>query len=421
MTRKTIANALLVIASFLASLLLLEMAARLGGEENEDGQFSFLGHDLHPYVLPVTQISARIEEFLAVQEWATVVYDPFLGWAYRPNSLRQGGIFTVNSAGIRSRREYARVPPDDTLRIALFGDSFTAGEDVGDEETWGRQLEIRLNEAGLRAEVLNFGVGGYGMDQAFLRWERLGKGFAPDLLVFGLQPENLKRNVNVFRQALNPRPGALPFSKPRFILQNDELALVNSPALPPEQLIDIYASFGSQTLAAYELHYQSHEYVSPWWAPSRLAGFLHALLTPDEESPRFYEADTEAGRLGKAIIEAFAADAKAQNASFAVAHLPLRSHLERYYSNFPPPAPPYQFLLEHSRQAYPYIAAEEHIDRAYLDEAYWTATGHYGPALHRLIAELVADEIIACIEDGSCALPRFDEGAGSFAVNEEAG
>lgn len=182
-------------------------------------------------VLPVKQISERIKEYLEVKEWAAVIYDDTLGWTFHPNSIRQAGTFTINSAGIRSKRDFSLLPPPDTLRIALFGDSFTAGDDVNDDEVWERQLEILLNEAGIRAEVPNFGVGAYGTGQAFLRWQKLGKILAPDIAIFGSQPENLKRNLKVFRQLMHA--SGPPFSNPPFNLVNQELELVNSPTLPP--------------------------------------------------------------------------------------------------------------------------------------------------------------------------------------------
>lgn len=52
-------------------------------------------------------------------------------------------------------------------RIAIVGDSFTFKLEVPYEKTWGHQFEIAL---GPGWQVLNFGVDGYGLDQAFLRY-----------------------------------------------------------------------------------------------------------------------------------------------------------------------------------------------------------------------------------------------------------
>ena len=268
-------NALTVCISVVVALLLLEAVIRIGGETDADGQFSFMGIALEPYALPVNQLRAGVEGYIANKDISAVIYDEKLGWTYRPNSIRQAGTFTINGSGLRSTRDYTPAPPADTLRIALFGDSFTAGDDVDDEEVWGHQLENLLVEAGLRAEVLNFGAGAYGMDQAFLRWIEQGKSFAPDIVIFGLQPENLARNVNVFRQLLHG--SGPPFSKPRFIVNSQDLQLINSPTLPPEQLISAFEDFSNHPLAPYEHHYVSRFVVTNWWASSRLASFLYAL------------------------------------------------------------------------------------------------------------------------------------------------
>lgn len=407
MKRRIFASALTVCFGIGLALVLLEAFVRAAGSTDADGQFTFMGYALHPYVVPVKQMNERIEEYLEVKEWAAVIYDANLGWTFKPKAERQGGIFTVNGAGIRSRREYARIPPEDTLRIAIFGDSFTAGEDVNDEESWGQQLELLLNEADIQAEVLNFGVSGYGMDQAFLRWQHLGASFAPDIVVFGLQPENLKRNLNVFRQLLDNSRYALPFSKPRFIHEGGELTLVNFPPIPPEQLPEVFADFGQHPLAQHEFHYLSRNAAARWWTSSRLASWLYAAFQRDAENSGIYAADTEGGQLGQAIVDAFAASVMQHNARFIVLHLPLQSHLRRYHSNSPPPEPPYHHLLVHSRAAYHYIAMEEQLDSSFVDDSFWTGGKHYGPAIHSVVARTLAQALVDCLASGACPVPRL--------------
>lgn len=404
--RRIAVNSLIVFASIAVALLLLEAAIRIGGETDADGQFKFRGYALEPYALPASQLRIGVEGYIANKDISTVVYDDKLGWTFRPNSLRQDGTFTINGSGFRAKREFTLDPPADSLRIALFGDSFTAGDDVGDDEVWGRQLEIRLNEMGLKAEVLNFGVGAYGMDQAFLRWQEHGKRFAPDIVIFGLQPENLRRNLNVFRQLMHG--SGPPFSKPRFLLDDGELELVNSPTLPPELLIAAFEDFGNHPLARYEYHYESRYIVSNWWATSRLASLVYAALKSDPIDIGMYERDTDGGQLGKAIIDAFAKDVAGNNAAFVVAHLPLQWHLQRYHLAAPPQAPSFQFLLDHCRENYVYIATETYMGAEHVANEYWTATNHYGPEIHALVAEAVAQGLADCLETGECHMPRFE-------------
>ena len=403
MRHQTFVNALIVGVTVLLTLAALEAVVRLGGETDADGQFSFMGHALHPYALPVNQLRGKIEAYLENQDEATLIYDEWLGWTYRPNSTRQSGTFTINSAGLRSRREYSQRPPPDTVRIALFGDSFTAGNAVSDDETWGHQLEMRLNQAGIRTEVLNFGVGGYGMDQAFLRWQKMGRDYAPDMVIFGFMPGDLDRNVKVFRGLRAPT--GITFSRPRFVLtESGGLELVNSPTVPPEQLMTVFESFESHPLAKYENQYKSRDEAGQWWTSSRLASFLHAALTTD--SPENYGPDSERGMLGQAIVDAFAADAKEHGAAFFALHLPKQENLTNFYKGI---VESHQFLLDHFAAAYHYISFEERLDSSYLDDAYYPDGRHYGPELNSIAAQAVADEIQSCIESGVCELPRFED------------
>lgn len=407
MRRAIFIHVSIALVAILCTLLALEMLVRALGETDADGRFTFMQFILEPPNLPVHELRGQVEGYIANKDVAVVVYDEWLGWSFRPNSLRQGGTFTINSSGFRSQRDFDERPPADALRIAVFGDSFTAGDDVADDEVWSYLLERELAAAGIRAEVLNFGVGAYGMGQAYLRWQRLGTSFSPDIVIFGLQPENLKRNVNVFRQLLH-RSGPA-FSKPRFAIIEGELQLLNSPTLPPEQLIAIFENFSDHPLAPYEFYYRNRFRAARWWSSSRLAGILFEALRPHDDEPGVYTPGSEGGELGKAIIDAFAADVAEEGTEFVVLHLPLQSHLKRYFSNSPRPRPIYDFLLEHCRQIYNYVAFEERLTPAIVDDAFWSATKHYGPPLHALLAQVLAEELVDCIESGACRLARFPD------------
>ena len=357
---------------------MLEALIRLAGQTDADGQFSFLDFTIEPYALPLEKLRAPVQEYLDLEEWSTVIYDETLGWTYRPNSLRQNGDFTINGAGIRARREFSLQPPPDHLRIALFGDSFTAGDDVSDDEVWGARLALLLRAAGIRAEVMNFGVGAYGMDQAFLRWRHQGKAYAPDIVIFGLQPDNLKRNLNIFRQLMNIN--GPPFSKPRYVLADGELALLNSPAMPPDQLIAAFENFADEPLAVHEHYYGSRYAASNWWSASRLASLLYEALKQDDASPGLYGIEGEGGRLGQAIVDAFAADVRDHDAAFIVLQLPLQAHLKWRLNGI---EAPFQFLLDHCSDVYNYIPFEGHVQPVHANDEYWSATKHYGPGTSR--------------------------------------
>ncbi len=407
MIRHIVAATLITCATLILALAFLEAGVRVIGYTDSDGQFSFLNRQLPPYVLPLDKLERELQEYFENKEKVTLIPDAATGWAYRPNSLRQNGEFTINSAGMRARREYDLRPAADTLRIALVGDSFAAADEVRDEEAWGWRLEQMLNRSGLRAEVLNFGVSGYGMGQTLLRWQTQGKDYTPDIVIFVFQAENLERNVNVFR-LLHPQGGAV-YSKPRFILGNDKLTLVNSPALPPEEILDVLKDFDSHPLAAHEAYYSGRDFTSPLWKASKLAGLTYIALNRLKEAAtplQTYGPASERGQLGKAIIDAFAADVDGIGATFIVLHLPLQDHLGWFHSGI---RAPWRFLLDHIQDVYHFINAEDFLGVEYTDASYYQRRHHYGPEINARIADAVSAELLTCIQEATCKLSRFED------------
>lgn len=151
-----------------------------------------------------------------------IALDSTLGWRYRPGYA--SAVTAINSAGMRGRREYPVQRADSGLRVAAFGDSFIHGTEVNVDEVWSGVLERRHEHV----EVLNYGVGGYGTDQAFLMFLREGSVYAPDVVLIGFAPVNLRRAVNVYRRFISTDES--PLVKPRFRLGADgALALIPNP------------------------------------------------------------------------------------------------------------------------------------------------------------------------------------------------
>lgn len=154
----------------------------------------------------------KVESFLAKR------YDPDLGWGPVSN--------TVNSIGARSNHEYV----DLEHTISIYGDSYAWGDGVSVEDSWAMQLEDRID-----CGVLNFGVGGYGTDQAQMRMERKYPSARSSTVVMCIQVENVMRNVNIYRGFF--RPGFDP-PKPRYIPKGDALVVFN-PFDSPEAVREI--------------------------------------------------------------------------------------------------------------------------------------------------------------------------------------
>jgi hypothetical protein len=102
------------------------------------------------------------------------------------------------------------------------GDSYTFGLEVPFESTWGDKLEKQLP---VRSQVLNFGVDGYGVDQAYLRYHRDVRPWRPEVVIFGFINHDLYRSMVVYPFISFPEWG-FPFSKPRFEVVNGQLTLL---------------------------------------------------------------------------------------------------------------------------------------------------------------------------------------------------
>lgn len=157
------------------------------------------------------------------------------GVAARSRVWLEEGIYLSSAEGIRSPQagmSFARIPAG--RRIALVGDSFTFGLEVHYEETWGHQLELAL---GRDFQVLNFGVDGYGVDQAYLRYRRDVVSWRPEVVILGVINHDLRRTMCIY--AFLCFPGfEMPFAKPRFVLRGQGLALLNVPVPRGEWLFE---------------------------------------------------------------------------------------------------------------------------------------------------------------------------------------
>jgi hypothetical protein len=150
-----------------------------------------------------------------------LIHSPVLGWTIKPNGFWQD-LYRSNDRGLRGDREYQVMPSNNSIRISSFGDSYTHCDDVKNEETW----QVQLQNADHRLEVLNFGVGGYGLDQAFLRYREEGILYNSHIILIGFMRVSIDRSVNVFRPFYYP---GIPLTKPRYFIRENELILLNNP------------------------------------------------------------------------------------------------------------------------------------------------------------------------------------------------
>ena len=118
--------------------------------------------------------------------------DADLGWTRLPGQYTRADGTTTTTNKIGSRVVPGASGP---VKVATYGDSFTAGVEVDDDVTYQAELG-RL--AGIQVE--NFGVTGYGPTQALLALERnLAQGQHAPVVILAVIFENTNRLVNTFR------------------------------------------------------------------------------------------------------------------------------------------------------------------------------------------------------------------------------
>jgi len=374
----------ITVITVIFSWLALELLLRLLTQSSPEGMTLYQGMPLRPLAIPLSYIEPEIEAYLADADDARLIYHQELGWTFAANLTTP---IVTNDIGLRANRDYTLDADDGIVRVAVFGDSYIAGDEVADDETFAVALEDALLACGVAAEVLNFGVSGYGMDQAYLRWKIIGREYQPDIVIMGFQPENMNRNVNIVRPLVGG-PG-IPFTKPRFVLTEDEsLILVNSPTIAPEDLVSVYQTFDDSGLVAYEWHYNAR-YQPRALDNSYLLGLLEARQYNLAYAERIFvpalTPEDERVQVTIALLRQFAADVADANQDFVVLHMPMRPMIEDFLAG---DGFSYDFVLDVLAAEMPLIRAENAF--VAVDEADWAPAGHYTAQTHQRVAELAA-------------------------------
>jgi len=139
-------------------------------------------------------------------------YDPVLGWESE-----------ASGDGIRGSTRVVPEPEAGVTRIVALGDSFVYGTDVAADENFAAILNARAPET----EVLNMGVPGYGIDQAYLKYVHLGATYQPHVVVLGIYVSDYERSSMAFTT----------FAKPKFVETTQGFVVANQPV--PEPLVEL--------------------------------------------------------------------------------------------------------------------------------------------------------------------------------------
>ncbi|ELZ18056.1 hypothetical protein C477_12647 [Haloterrigena salina JCM 13891] len=186
-------------------------------------------------------------------------FDPELGWVPQPNQEKQKDTGDhlpgeeLRTVVTYSTDEYgSRVCPakdrdeDADVTVSTYGDSYCFCREVNNDETFQHYMAQELD-----THVANYGGGNYGLDQALLRMQRQYPEEETDYVFVVVTASSIARILSVWKHY--QEFGNILAVKPRYVLENGELELIDSPVDEKEDLLDLESK--ADFLREYDFHY----------------------------------------------------------------------------------------------------------------------------------------------------------------------
>ena len=206
---------------FLLPLLVIEILFRLATVQNNTTS-SFLGkywYNLLPLELPD---KTYLTNHNITHPNAYRIYDPLLGWKLAPNQKAPPYYYSSPQGFRITKKEFENNSAIKRADIMTIGDSFTHGVQVYCEESWPYLLGQITNK-----KVVNYGIPGYGIDQAVLSY--MYSPIDADTIILGIIPGDFERATNIVYGGLYYGGNK---SKPMFIFNSDgTYKIKNQPCL----------------------------------------------------------------------------------------------------------------------------------------------------------------------------------------------
>lgn len=242
-------------------------------------------------------MSSRHRQFLE--------YHPAIGHLYVPG-LRvrmmhenHGYWLTTNNQGFRSDTDYVVPKRAGVRRIAIVGDSFTAGDGVANRDRFSDVIARRLPGV----EVLNFGLTHSGTDQQYLIYRDIVAPFEPDVVVVCPMVENIRRNMRVALPNRTHDGRMFERSKPYFTLENGTLVPHNIPVPRPRLADEKRPAPGEGGAEA-----SRRSSLSRLKTGLRTAAVAARVLPRIDFVPEYADANGPAWQLMRAILERWIAE-----------------------------------------------------------------------------------------------------------------
>ncbi len=387
---------------------------------------------IREFLKEVTCRREEVQVFLDPKKPNGAKFDPVLGYTLRDNIVKGGVdgsrmIECFQKSGERKMINYADRP----CRINTYGDSFTQCYQVSDGETWQECLAAHLGEP-----IRNFGIGGYGVYQAYRRMlrEEQETVAAPYLILNIWGVDDHLRSMDAWRwlrigESFRTVPGHLfmfhanPWVHVRLDLKTGRLVEVENSFNTPEslyQLTDpefVYEHF-KDDLVVKLLVTERNGAAAERDELDALARTLN--VKADLSSPEATAATASAVHLqyalrtGTCIVERAQTFARENNKKLMILLSYDSGTVERACQGLPRPdqilvdflkdkkIPFVDALTAHVRDFKTFIlSANEYVDRYYI--------GHYSPHGNHFFAFVVKDALVNWLDPKPIAYRQGSE------------
>ena len=195
---------------------------------------------------------------------------PLKGWDLNPDASAMlvastyTSMVNINSQGLRDVEH--EPGPSPNFRIVVLGDSYMDAYQLPMSGIFSRRLEHELRDYDV--EVINLGVGGYGLAQSYLSLVEKGRRYEPDMVLLAMSPLNDVRNSSAELQRL-------------FVGEKDMTYVLRPyPSFNQAGEVEIAAPQPTLTTMARRARYQRERESKrrPWWTRSLTTRLLAAQV-----------------------------------------------------------------------------------------------------------------------------------------------
>ncbi len=268
---------------------------------------------------------------------------------------------STNSAGMRGVREYSIEKPAGVHRIAVIGDSFIFGFGANDNEVISAVLEKALNKNasrnGLRYEVINLSVSGFGQAEQLITYRELIRNYDLDYVILFYFSNDIGNNA---------------VSGLFTVDSNTEIQRTDASYLPGVKAREFL--YGVPAIRWLFTHSQAWNLVR-----NRLSALVQKSLLKKQGLKNFSDTQPKAVELTRALLRQFIKDISSDGARSAVFIIPGKNQ----ESNFP--LTPEEVIM----------AGASLIDGRYFlgPNDYYVIDSHWRASGHRKAASAVLDAI----------------------------